>query len=495
MFTKIKNNPKKSLFLFGFLLSLAFAPLFFVPLLLLIAFLAYFIKNAESVSEAAAYGCCFGFGFFTSNLYWISVGVSVYINDFWWALPFALFGLPLFLSIFILCQSSLSWYFRDSKYYILAFAIFWVLFEWLRSWVFTGFPWNLLGYSFAFSNHLVQQFSVFGAYGVSFIVVFLSASAINLIERERSSKYLVFLLSSILILFAFGELRLSYYETKFHDVKLRLVQANIPQTDKWDDDLFWANLTSHVNLSRDYNGFEPDIILWSEASVTVPYNIASVRQLMQSAIIYPNSVLITGGVSYIDKKLYSSLYSVNQSGDLLFEYHKAHLVPFGEYIPFRTIFPFVKKLTHGFLDYTPGKMGEVFNISNLNLTIRPLICYESIFPREAITRDADVIINLTNDTWYGNSAGPYHHFHMARMRAVENGIPLVRVANSGISAIIDPLGKVIGEAGLLSRMDVIDNYLPKKLENSTFYVKFQELTLLILLLYFGVITKLIYKNR
>lgn len=494
MFTKIENNPKKSLFLFGFLLSFSFAPIFFAPLLFLIAFLAYFIKNADSIQEALSYGFSFGFGFFISSLYWIAIGVSVYINDFWWAIPFALFGLPLFLSLFTMIQSCTSWYFRNSRYYILAFSVIWVIFEWIRSWLFTGFPWNLLSYSIAFSEHLIQSFSIFGAYGVSFILVFLSAGMISLIERKSTIKYLVFLLLSITILVAFGDFRLRNHKTEFYNVKLRLVQANIPQYDKWDEDLFWENMKTHVNLSREYNGFKPDLILWSEASVTAPYNIPEIKKLIQSAIIYPNTVLITGGISYISQKLYSSLYSINQSGDLLFEYHKSHLVPFGEYIPFRSVFPFIKKLTYGLLDYTPGKMGEVFKLKNLNLTIRPLICYESIFPREVITRDADVIFNLTNDTWYGNSTGPYQHFHMARMRAVENGLPLVRVANSGISAIIDPLGRII-EKTSLSTTDIIDHYLPQKLNNPTLYARFQEGMILVLFIYFFIFSHFLYNNK
>lgn len=494
MFTKIENNPKKSLFLFGFLLSFAFAPIFFAPLLFLIAFLAYFIKSADSLEEALSYGFFFGFGFFISSLYWIAIGVSVYINDFWWVIPFALFGLPLFLSLFIMVQSGVSWYFRNSRHYILAFSIIWVMFEWIRSWLFTGFPWNLLSYSIAFSDNLIQSFSIFGAYGVSLVVVFLSASGVKLIEREATIKYLVFLTLSIIILVVFGDFRLRNYKTGFYDVKLRLVQANIPQSDKWDEDLFWENMKIHVNLSREYNGFKPDIILWSEASVTAPYNVPEIKKLLQSAIIYPNTVLITGGISYISQKLYSSLYAINQSGDLLFEYHKAHLVPFGEYIPFRSVFPFIKKITHGILDYTPGKIGEVFKLKSLNLAIRPLICYESIFPREVITKDADVIFNLTNDTWYGNSTGPYQHFHMARIRAVENGIPLVRVANSGISAIIDPLGRIVEKTGL-SSTDVIDNYLPQKLNKPTLYARFQEGMMLILFIYFFALSCFLNKDK
>ncbi len=487
MFDKIENNPKKSLFIFGLFFSLSFAPTFFFPLLFLIAFLAYLIKNAESAKVAAAYGFWFGFGFCISSLYWISIGVSVYINDFWWAIPFAFFGLPLFLSIFITFQSTISWYFRNSQYYILFFSIFWVIFELLRSFLFTGFPWNLLGYSLAFSDYLLQPFSIFGTYGMSFIVVFLSAHAISLIEQKYVARYILFLALSLSIIFVFGYIRLKNHPTKFYDIKLRLVQANIPQSDKWDNDLFWSNLESHVELSRVNPEVHPNIILWSEAAVVAPYTIPQVRRLIESAIIYPDSFLITGGITYVNKKLFSSLYSIDQRGDILFEYHKSHLIPFGEYTPLKHIIPFIKKLTPGTIDYSPGTMGQIVYLPQFSLKIRPLICYEVIFPRESITKDADVIVNLTNDTWYGNSTGPYQHFQMARMRAVENGIPLVRVANSGISAIIDPLGRIISKSKL-SHTIVLDNYLPQKLKQKTYYVKFQEFTSLVLLLYFALMS-------
>ena len=177
--------------------------------------------------------------------------------------------------------------------------------------------------------------------------------------------------------------------------------------------------------------------------------------------------------------LYTSAYAINQSSNMLFNYNKAHLVPFGEYIPLRSYFPLLKKLTPGLLDYSAGKGGEVVTLPQFNLKIRPLICYEAIFPRESITKNVDVIINLTNDSWYGASTGPYQHFHMARMRAVENGLPFVRVAGSGISAIIDPLGRIIAETPLL-QATILDGILPVKLSKPTIYVVIQELGLVIL---------------
>ncbi|MBP7189991.1 MAG: apolipoprotein N-acyltransferase [Rickettsiaceae bacterium] len=495
MFTKIENNPQKSLFVVGLLLSLAFAPFFFFPALASITILAHLNKGAETRLESWIYGFWFGFGFFLSSLYWISIGVSVYSNDFWWAIPIAFFGIPLFMSIFISASCVISWHFRNTKFYPLAFAISWVFMEWVRSWLFTGFPWNLAGYSLCIMDQLIQLASIFGIYGLSLIVVFLCSSCILMFDEACRVKNFIFICLSIALLLVFGEWRLGKNETKFYDIKLRLVQANIPQYDKWDAQLFWENLESHVNLSKlDTGYFYPDIIIWPEAAVTALYNIAPVRNMLESALIFPNGLLITGGVSKDKKgKIYSSIYSIDQSGKILFEYHKSHLVPFGEYIPLRSWFPSIKKLTPGLLDYSPGKRGEVVFLEKLNLKIRPLICYESIFPREVITKDADVMINITNDTWYGNSSGPYQHFHIARMRAVENGIPMIRVANSGISAIIDPLGKIVSKTSLF-HITALDGYLPEKIEGGTIYAKLQELTLLLLIGLFYFVTIVLNKK-
>lgn len=487
MFTKIENNPKKSLFVLGFFFSLAFAPAFFFPALASITILAYLTKGAESKKEAAIYGFWFGFGFFLSSLYWISIGVSVYINEFWWAIPLALFGIPLLMGLFISASCAISWQFRNIRFYPLVFSMSWVFLEWVRSWIFTGFPWNLAGYCLGFMDELIQLASIFGIYGLSFIVIFLASTAIFVMEASVRIRTVIFLCSSVAFILIFGEWRTNNNKTAFYDVKLRLVQANIPQYDKWDMKLFWENLESHVNLSKLDTGFKPDIIIWSEAAVTALYNIPPVRNMLQSAIIFPDTVLITGGVSKDDYgRIYSSMYSIDQSGKKLFEYYKAHLVPFGEYIPLRSVFPTIQKLTPGLVDYTAGEEEEIVSLDKFNLQIRPLICYESIFPREVITKNADVMINITNDTWYGNSSGPYQHFHIARIRAVENGIPMIRVANSGISAIIDPVGRVISKTSLF-HTTALDGYLPKKINEGTIYTKFQELSLLALVGLFYVI--------
>jgi apolipoprotein N-acyltransferase len=475
---------KLPLFLAGCILATAFAPTFFVPSLLTLGFFAQKVRTALSWKSAALYGFWFGLGFFTAGLYWIAIGVSVYIDDFWWAIPFALFGLPLILSPFVVLASVIGWYFREKNYYILMLSLAWVFFEWVRSWIFTGLPWNLLGYTLTFSDELVQLGSIIGTYGMSFLVIYLGAGSIDLLgPKKRNSYFILFLIITISALL-FGSWRLRENPIAFTDIKIRIVQPSIPQSDKWDEKVFWEHLDKHVDLSHINTGFKPDIILWSEAAVTAPHSIPQIKHRLKSAIIAPDTILITGGIS--DRKndkeydIYTAMYAINIWGEILFEYHKAHLVPFGEYMPLRDVLPF-KKLTPGLVDYTEGKKGEVVELKKLNLKIRPLICYEAIFPSESYTEDSDVLINITNDTWYGNSSGPYQHFQMARMRAVETGTPLLRAANSGISAIVDSLGRVIS-ATKLGHSTVLDGVLPLKLQTKPYYSLFQDFNILIVAL-------------
>ncbi|MES2214474.1 MAG: apolipoprotein N-acyltransferase [Pseudomonadota bacterium] len=480
---------KISFFFQGALLALAFAPVFFWPALLVLSVFAHYIRKAESIKLAAKYGLWFGFGFFTFSLYWIAIGVSVYIDDFWWALPFALFGLPFFLGFFIAITSAIAWRFRASPNYSLYFSLSWVLLEWIRSWIFTGFPWNLLGYSLCFSDELVQLGSVFGPYGMSFIVVYFMA---GISCNANKNSYLIFALTSIISIISFGSWRLSHNPTSFTNTTIRIVQPSISQEGKWSLEIFWKNLSDHVELSRINTGFNPDIILWPEAAVTAPYHTPSIQVMLKDSIILPKTVLITGGITDNGKpgqdyELYSGLYALNYQGASLFEYHKSHLVPFGEYMPLKSFLP-IKKLTHGLIDYVPGVGAQVFDLRGLR--IRPLVCYEAIFPSEVRGVNYDVLFNITNDAWYGNSSGPYQHLQISRMRAVENGTPLVRAANNGISAIIDPMGRVLAETKL-NHITALDGIIPSRMQGHTLYSMFGEWMFIIIVVGMSCLRKII----
>lgn len=487
--------PKTICLLLGTLSGLVFAPIFFVPALLTLSYLCYVTQKAKDWQEAAKLGFLFGFGHFLSGMYWISIGVSVYINDFWWAIPFALFGLPLVLACFVCASCIGSFFARNNKYYQFIFCLYWTLFEWVRSWIFTGLPWNLIGYAFSFSDVLIQPLNIIGIYGLSFLVIFISTSFYPFFIRQFKQLKVLLITSAIIltIIIAYGNIRLNNNPTNFTDIKVRLVQPSIPQTEKWNEEEFWHNLMMHINLSK--NSKPADLIIWSEAALVVPYDIPQVKAELLDMLNSIEAILITGGISDNKKQgeefeLYTSMYALEKSGDKLFEYHKSHLVPFGEYMPLKKLLP-LKKITHGLIDYKEGSGGLVY-LEKYNLKIKPLICYESIFADFVRTNNeiADVIINVTNDGWYGKSSGPYQHFHISRSRAVENGLPMIRAANNGISAIIDPLGRIVTKLNL-NEIDYIEGLIPMKLNSPTIFSKFGNFTLLLVIIFILLINYLL----
>ena len=471
----------------GTICGLCFAPVFFLPGIFCISLLIAQIKISKTRFEAIKFAYIFGFGFYLSSLYWISFALSVYIDQFWWAIPFALFGLPAFMAIFTSLIALISWQLRDSKIYHFFFCCIWVFIEWIISWIFTGLPWALIGYAFSNWLILIQGASIFGIFGLSFVVVYIASSPYNFLlakaNTEKKDFYTRIITCVIVLIFIaiYGYLRLEANPTEYTNISARLVQPSIPQTAKWEAEEFWQNLDTHVELSKKEG--DPNVIIWSEAALTVPYHIKPVMQAILSVFSNDEQILLTGGVSDNNKtngelELYSSLIGINSHAEKIFEYHKAHLVPFGEYIPFKNILP-LKKITHGLMDYTEGTRKSVI-IQKFDLAIWPLICYEAIFPHEVRVSNqiVDVLVNVTNDTWYGNSSGPYQHLEISRMRAIENGLPMLRVANNGISAFIDPVGRILSKTEL-NQVTVLDNYVPKKLPSETFFSKYEPSLMLL----------------
>ncbi|MBN8523162.1 MAG: apolipoprotein N-acyltransferase [Rickettsiales bacterium] len=482
----ILSNKLFSLFA-GIICGLCFAPVFFLPGIFCISLLTAQIKISQTRFEAIKFAYIFGFGFYLSTLYWISFALSVYIDQFWWVIPFALFGLPAFMAIFTSIIALICWQLRDTKTYHFFFCCIWVFIEWVISWIFTGLPWALIGYAFSNWLILIQFASIFGVFGLSFVVVYIASSPYNFLftkpNIEKMGFYPRIITSVIVLVFIviYGYLRLETNPTEYTNISARLVQPSIPQTAKWEAEEFWRNLDMHVELSKKEGN--PNLIIWSEAALTVPYHLKPVMQAILSVFANDEQILLTGGVSdnnKVDKdlELYSSLIGIDKYSTKIFEYHKAHLVPFGEYIPFKNILP-LKKITPGLMDYTQGRRKSVI-IKKFDLAIWPLICYEAIFPQEVrvSNRIVDLLINVTNDTWYGNSSGPYQHLEISRMRAIENGLPMLRVANNGISAFIDPVGRILSKTEL-NQVTVLDNYVPKKLSEETFFSKYNPSILLI----------------
>jgi len=496
----ITKNPIISCIIAGALSSLAFAPTFFLPLILGLGVLSYHISISHGFKEAALLGFYFGVSHFVVSLHWISFAVLLYLKELWWLLPLSIFGLPCAIAIFISLSCFIVYFFKESRYYDLYFAISWIFCEWLRSWIFTGFPWNQIGYSLSFSTILIQGASIFGVLGLSLIVVYISSglryilSDKILLKRHTIVSIIIFALMTF-----FGLARIN----KFHDVgntnlSIRLVQANIQHQSQISVNQFIDNLKTHIDLSEDHGSlFHPKLIIWPESSVPTFINNQNVLHII-SSFLTPEQTLITGSAHNDEKGEYVGMYGINYLGKIIFGYNKIHLVPFGEYLPFKEKLPRVisnklSKMLDKIIDlnYTKGPLNQVIKLDNL--TIKPLICYESIFAHEIKAKNADLILNITNSNWFGHSAGPYQHFYITAMRAVENGVPVIINANNGISAIIDPIGQILKRTKI-NTQTYLDGYVPNKLKTATLYTNYHEI-ITIGFLIFALFTLELIKRR
>jgi len=477
----LKEKSFISCILAGALSGFALAPTFLFPSILCLGVLSYHIFTSSSLKQAALLGFIFGVSHFVINLHWISFAVLLYAKELWWLLPFSIFGLPCVIAIFISLSSAISYFFRESRYYDLYFAVSWVFCEWLRSWLFTGFPWNQLGYSLSFSTTFIQGASIFGVLGLSLIIAYIASgfryllSDKILLTRHTIVSVIIFALMTF-----FGLARLNYFsEIRNTDLSIRIVQANIQHQGQLSINQFIDNLKTHIDLSEDHGSlFHPKLIIWPESSVPTFINNQDLLHII-SSFLTPQQTLITGSANKDDKGEYVGMYGINYLGQIIFGYNKIHLVPFGEYLPLKDKLPEVisdklSKMLEKIIDlnYSKGYMSQ--NIKVDNLSIRPLICYESIFPHEVKTKDADLILNITNGNWFGHSAGPYQHFYITAMRAVENGIPVIVNANNGISAIIDPVGRILKQTKINTKT-YLDSYVPSKLKFSTLYTSYHEI--------------------
>ncbi len=465
----------------GALAPLAFAPFhFFVAAIISLSFFFNFLeKKADTTKQAALLGFCYGFGYFVTGIYWIAISLLVDAQKFAWLIPFALTLLPAFLALYFSAFAALykkiTNHFQRLEIYqkIILFATLWLVFEMLRSVLFTGFPWNLLGYGLMFSDSLSQLAAIFGIYGLTFFAVLFCLIPTALLSSGRGNKiFSIAILLSLFIAFFYGNYRLQKAPIAENEsVKLRLVQGNIKQTLKWDPVEKYHNFAKHIDLSNASPINDIAAVIWSETSV--PYAIGEDEKLLQELkkATPPNGVLITGALRLqrdeAKVKVWNSVFTLNQNGVANY-YDKHHLVPFGEYIPFAKYLPFVEKITGG--DGEGFGEGEgAQTLEGQGFSYSPLICYEIIFADEVVNKNhrPDLLVNVTNDAWFGFSTGPFQHFDMAKMRAIEQGIPLARAANTGITAFVDPLGRVESSIAL-NETGFIDVNLINKLDPTIF---------------------------
>ena len=460
-------------FALGVLLAGALPPVD-MSLLILVAFPALLWLDDGSASPwaSARLGYVFALGFFVAGLYWVAAALFVDIGRFWWALPFAVLGLPALLALFpAAALGATAWAAARLSLAPMArvclFAVLWCAAEWLRGHVLTGFPWNLVGYvwsgGFPGSLAMLQTTAWVGIYGLSFITVLAALLPVllgtPLLEPMRPVRRAVPAIAAallVLVPMAAGVVRLELMPTRPTDTWLRLVQPSIPQSLKWDPNAAEDNFRRLVELSAAPATHRLTAILWPEAAAAYLLERDDAHRNAVAKLAPQDGYVIVGAVratpvSGPPERFWNSIEAIDAKGAIRATYDKAHLVPFGEYVPFRNILPIDA--------IAPGSAGLAAGPGPLTLTLpglagfSPIVCYEAIFPGAVIDRAARPawIFNVTNDAWYGRSSGPFQHFAIARTRAVEEGLPLARVANNGISGVVDPAGRVVAR----TRLDAI----------------------------------------
>jgi apolipoprotein N-acyltransferase len=474
----------------GALSALAMAPFNAWPVLFLtFPVMVWLIDGAgagrwRGVPAAAIAGWWFGLGYFVPGLYWIGYAFLVDASTFAWLMPFAVLGLPAYLALFTafgFALARLIWT-RDASR-VIALAASLTLSEWLRGYVLTGFPWNTLGYALTEPLALAQTASLIGVWGLTFLAVAIFASPAVLIDgSSRGRRPWLAPAAALLLLVVmgiFGAVRLNLHPTSnVANVKLRIMQPNLQQDVRFNYSAKAEVMQKYLTLSDRASGpqstgvRDASILIWPESAF--PFFLTREADAMaQIADLLPKgTILITGSVRAPDlppgvriTRAYNSIYAIDHDGSVLSVYDKLHLVPFGEYLPYQDLmerlgFVQLTKVQGGFI---PGLRRHPMAIPNAPRAL-PLICYEAIFPGDVASGDdrPGWIVNLTNDGWFGISTGPYQHLQQARLRAIEQGLPLVRAANTGISAVIDPLGRVVARLGL-GQEGVLDSALPSAL--------------------------------
>lgn len=487
---------------FGLMAAAALPPLYILPLLWpAFTGLLWLLDGVKRGRTAFLTAWAFGTGYFLAGLYWVGIAFLVDAEQYAAFMPLAVLGLATGMALFPALAIFAVWRSGQrgvARVFLLVAA--WLAMEWLRSWIFTGFPWNLIGTVWAFSDAMPQLATLTGIWGLSAMTVLAAAMPATLNERQDSSpvkRWLPVTAALVLIgvAWAGGQLRISQAPAPGSDqvpgVVLRLVQPSIEQSTKWQADLRRQHVVDQLALTSQEPAAGTQApgpvshVIWSETAI--PFNLVGDQVLRETVakIVPPGGLLLSGAPRFERRddgtELWNSFHALDERGEIVGTYDKFHLVPFGEYVPLKWLFRFAK-ITQGRLDFTPGPGPRTLTLPGLP-PVAPLICYEVIFPGAVVAPGPRPawILNVTNDAWFGTSSGPYQHFASARFRAIEEGLPLVRVANSGISGVVDGYGRVLNRLELNER-GVVDSPLPRPIVTPPLFARLGNWAVLVLVL-------------
>ncbi len=453
-----------SLFILGALTSLSLPPynLLFINFLTLSIFFIYIFKRKKKNNKDNTFllGWSFGFGYFLTNLYWITISLT-FDTNFKFLIPVALILIPTFLAIFygIASYCFLKISIKGAVSNLLLFSLIFGILEFLRGNILTGFPWNLIAYSLSKNLEIIQIISLIGVYAFNIlcISIFTSPAIIFLRKNKKEIFVCVFLLLLPIILFVNGSLKIKSFqslEIVKNDYLIRAIGSNI------DLKRFYGNSDTAEVIDELIKLSEPDVdvktlFVWPEGIIP---NISQLElkefKYMFNKKFNEKHLLGIGINSFQRNKDVNSFYNsfsfYDHNIDLVNTYNKINLVPFGEFLPLEKILRKIglRSLTNNYQSFSSGKDRKIIKIdtNNINIKILPLICYEIIYSGQIFNKsEFDYIINISEDGWFGESIGPYQHFSHSIFRAIESGKYLIRSSNNGIAAIINPVGSIENE--------------------------------------------------
>ena len=483
---KLLNKPKIISLILGGVCALGNNPwaLWYLSILSLIVWFWLIIKN-DIPKQIFTETFQFGFGYFSISLIWI---VEPFLVEPWihgWIAPIALIALPGFLALIWAIFAFLGQYYLSYIGLVIGLS----LAEYCRLYLLTGFPWATISYVLL-DTKAEKWLSLLGPYGLSFFLLstcFIVALSLQI--RKKINVLLAICTSSTLF---FVPHFFKKDVLKSLDVSVRLIQPNAVQEKKWSEDFAPIFFEKMIEMTAQEQ--KPDMVIWPETSLYLPYNSAF-EELDRMSKAAEESLLIFGALRFDQANfLKNSLIIENKNQEAVF-YDKAKLVPFGEYLPFSNLKSYFRTPERSNLfgwGFKRGKGSELLNLPN-GLNFVPLICYEAIFSNflKPSVKNADFILQITNDAWFGKSIGPQQHLAQLRIRAIEYGLPVIRVANTGISAVIDANGKVTKHLSV-NKSGYIDSFIPSR-KHSTIYGKFGDVIFLFVI-FLGVVIAFLNKK-
>jgi apolipoprotein N-acyltransferase len=447
----------------GFLLTGAFPRLGLSWLAWIALVPLLFSIRQQSRIDSFRLGIVAGLSHNLTLMYWLVNTMQTYGQLPWYlgigALFLLCFYLSLYTGIFALGSNWCAWQRKGSLLFI---PLLWVGLEYIRSFFLTGFPWELLGYSQYRHLGIIQIADITGVYGVSFLIVLVNATIFKIWGSLKTAPHflkdkaiwgpLAFLAALLTLNWLYGAWRIQTIDREIAAATYRniaIIQGNIPQDQKWEPSFQRASTQKHITLSKAARKNDPELVVWPETATPFYFiHNAPLTQMVQNGIRSTGAAFLIGSPFFAmtpeGPKYYNSAFLIDADGDIIGQYDKSHLVPYGEYVPLKKWMPFLGKMVAQVGDFQAGEAGAILKWKNERIGVQ--ICYEIIFPelsRASVNNGATLLVNLTNDAWYGRSSAPYQHFSMVTLRAIENRRSLIRAANTGISGCIDPAGRVL----------------------------------------------------